>query len=1056
MSEELLQRKLIENPEKIGKWDFYNIGATSIKSLKENKILKSLAYPAAIERRKPDGLIVYKGQVIALISNKLPKKLVKDKEVADWIGVTKALNSKLLIITDAKTKTHWVNALTGKVIKDENGNELKTVFDPNHDSIPKLIESINSSINTKNNQIVKAELLDPTALAKSVWQDIWMASGDDAENCLYTFVELFIFKYLSDLGILTGSYSFTELLKRYEQDEPEQVLDYYVRFIRTEIKKKFEEDKHDGTTIINGSTFVNKKGEPVSGYSTVFKKVLEQFRDYEKKFGKFDHIHYEFKSKVFETFLKQSISKKNWGQYFTPLKVVRAIVKMAKSDIREGMTIGDPACGVGKFLLEVIADNPHKYYKIEKGVVKSKINLVGYDKGFVDKEQKTIILAKANMLIYLSDLIRENPSQKYCNEFSQQFNNSFKLQTKTTLGTLVNPEVNKYDVILTNPPYVTSGSSNLKEEIKTQGLEYHYTVSSLGIEGLFTEWIIKALRPEGKAFIVVPDGILNRTTDKRLRKYITDECFIDAIISLPAKTFFTTIKKTYILAITKKSDKNEVQKDPVFTYLVSEIGETLDVYRFDTDENHLDVAAGLFNQFKNDKPSFKTTDKRCKVQPISKFYTDQHWSVDRWWSQEELIDLGIKSEDEKISIDEFGSFIAEIANSILAYQKPVEKLTEKKNLKPKYKKVKLSDKSFFEIFIGKRLLKKDVKDVNGSIPAYSANVFKPFAQLTKSNITNFSYDSVLWGIDGDFEFNFIPKNKKFATTDHCGTIQIKSDKILPTYLLFQLNEIKKELGYDRALRASIKNMKDVEIKIPINEKGKIDMTIQKQVSQVYETVLKMQEQIKFFQNKLDHIFIDVEGGLETSFIEFPLSQIFNLQDGFAFPSSCFTKNPADVKLIRIQDINEKSNPKEIRIPTTFKFPNKEKFVVNKGDYLLSLSGAAGFNIKKWNGERGYLNQRITLIKLKEEYTDQLIEGYELIIFKQIYKELNSLGTSQNNNLSRNDLKKITIKIPVTKGGGFDLVAQKVIHDKYAVIEDIKKQISEKLERVLVTKIGIDE
>jgi len=35
------------------------------------------------------------------------------------------------------------------------------------------------------------------------------------------------------------------------------------------------------------------------------------------------------------------------------------------------------------------------------------------------------------------------------------------------------------------------------------------------------------------------------------------------------------------LLLTKKIDKKVEQTDPVFTYLVSEIGETRDVYRFD-------------------------------------------------------------------------------------------------------------------------------------------------------------------------------------------------------------------------------------------------------------------------------------------------------------------------------------------------------------------------------------------------------------------------------------------------------------------------------------------
>ncbi|RUA27417.1 MAG: N-6 DNA methylase, partial [Bacteroidetes bacterium] len=292
-------------------------------------------------------------------------------------------------------------------------------------------------------------------------------------------------------------------------------------------------------------------------------------------------MDYDFKSQLFESFLKESISKKNWGQFFTPLKVVRAIVEMTKDDLKDGVSICDPACGVGKFLLEPIKTKLDQFYKIEKNSIKPKITIHGFDKGFDKDEQKTIILAKANMLIYFSDLIKDNPG--LTKDFAQLFNESFTLKTNSILGTLADPVEEEYDLILTNPPYVTSGSSNLKEEIKKVAkLENYYKVNAMGVEGLFMEWIVKALKPSGKAFIVVPDGIFNRQNDAKLRKFLLDECFIDAIISLPEKTFFTTPKKTYILALTKKADSKEEQTDPVFTYLVSEIGETRDVYRFDT------------------------------------------------------------------------------------------------------------------------------------------------------------------------------------------------------------------------------------------------------------------------------------------------------------------------------------------------------------------------------------------------------------------------------------------------------------------------------------------
>ncbi|WP_417301763.1 N-6 DNA methylase [Enterocloster sp.] len=53
-------------------------------------------------------------------------------------------------------------------------------------------------------------------------------------------------------------------------------------------------------------------------------------------------------------------------------------------------------------------------------------------------------------------------------------------------------------------------------------------------------------------FCAYPDGIMNRSNDKKLRDFILEQCEIDAVISLPLNTFFTTNKKIYILALTKK------------------------------------------------------------------------------------------------------------------------------------------------------------------------------------------------------------------------------------------------------------------------------------------------------------------------------------------------------------------------------------------------------------------------------------------------------------------------------------------------------------------------
>ena len=77
-------------------------------------------------------------------------------------------------------------------------------------------------------------------------------------------------------------------------------------------------------------------------------------------------------------------------------------------------------------------------------------------------------------------------------KFAQLFNDTFLLQANSILGTLAKPIEYKFDLILTNPPYVMSRSSNLKEELAKQDeLKKYFSISAMG---LFMEWIVRALK----------------------------------------------------------------------------------------------------------------------------------------------------------------------------------------------------------------------------------------------------------------------------------------------------------------------------------------------------------------------------------------------------------------------------------------------------------------------------------------------------------------------------------------------------------------------------------
>ena len=675
VSEEILQRGILTNPDKIGKYTYYNIGNTMIGSLRDNNLIPNKDYKN--EDRKPDGLIVDNTKrVIAVIENKNLAKYktasLKASATKQALEVAQDLGAKFVISTDS-VNSRWYSAFDNKPILNIDGSELKEVFGIttcNTPKIEKLIELLDSTINKKCRQITQIQEVDPTPLAYAIWQKIYKATTATPENCLYTFVEIFIFKYLSDLNILDELYQYNTLLGMYKKSKEDNVLSYYAKTIRPEIKKLFPEDD-DKTTIINGTIFVNDTtGDCYTGYGKTFRTILEMFKDVELK-----NIDKDFKSKIFEVFFKKDTQKGGLGQYFTPLKVVQQIVNMA--DIKPNMRICDPACGVGKFLLDAISRDINRFYEIKDDEIINHITIEGFDKGFTKDSERTIILAKANMMIYFSDLIKNHPDMTQ--KFSKLFNDSFHLRT-SVLGTLdyIPTEKQKYDLILSNPPYVGATDVYKKEIDGNAKLKKYYNKNGTGLESLFIEWIIRSLKDDGQAFIIVPEGFMYRLQDVDLRQFMLDECYINGIISLPLNTFFSTNKKTYILALTKKKQSEKLrQTSPIFTYLCSSTGETLDVNRFDTQENDLADAAYEYHSFKGNKELYKERVKnakidnpRLKILDIDWFENNKSksWIIDNNWSDDEKINLGIKSEEVTMNEEELCDFIDSIMQNLEIYK----------------------------------------------------------------------------------------------------------------------------------------------------------------------------------------------------------------------------------------------------------------------------------------------------------------------------------------------------------------------------------------------------
>jgi len=152
----------------------------------------------------------------------------------------------------------------------------------------------------------------------------------------------------------------------------------------------------------------------------------------------------------------------------------------------------------------------------------------------------------------------------------------------------------------------------------------------------------------------------------------------------------------------------------------------------------------------------------------------------------------------------------------------------------------LGDPAIFELSIGQRVLRTEHKETG--VPVYSANALRPFGFVEHSNLSDFSRPSLLWGIDGNFDWNFVPSGVRFATTDHCGRLQIRDERINPEYVWSWLKFTRSRYGFDRVFRASLGNVKAVvSVMVPTDSHGEPLLSLQQDLAREFKDRERAQE-----------------------------------------------------------------------------------------------------------------------------------------------------------------------------------------------------------------------
>jgi len=284
-----------------------------------------------------------------------------------------------------------------------------------------------------------------------------------------------------------------------------------------------------------------------------------------------------------------SFFRGEFGQYFTPRVIVQFIVEALP--IKNTSLVLDTSCGSGGFLLHALdkvrrqadeeypdkdSDNEEKEGWKEYWHNFAQKNLYG-----IEINEQIARTAKMNMIIHddghtnvisVDGLLNEKDVYKFTSNKGFQYN--------------------RFNFIITNPPFGSSVKQNEKHYLETyflgeknpDWLDYKNTKTEVrnnqSTEVLFIEQCYNYLAENGYLAVVIPDGILTNSSLQYVRDAIEDWYRIVAVISLPQTAFTATGEgiKSSVLFLRKYSKKHTTNLRDLKTAIQNSIKADFDYF----------------------------------------------------------------------------------------------------------------------------------------------------------------------------------------------------------------------------------------------------------------------------------------------------------------------------------------------------------------------------------------------------------------------------------------------------------------------------------------------
>ncbi|MBK9698274.1 MAG: type I restriction-modification system subunit M [Propionibacteriaceae bacterium] len=224
-----------------------------------------------------------------------------------------------------------------------------------------------------------------------------------------------------------------------------------------------------------------------------------------------------------------SSAGKSGGEYYTPQEVSELLARITVVGKTEVNKVYDPACGSGSLLLKFAKVLGKE--NVRQGFFGQEINLTTYN------------LCRINM--FLHDINYEQ----------------FDIAHGDTLTDPAHWDDEPFEAIVSNPPYSIKweGDANPLLINDPRFAPAGVLAPKSKADLAFTLHMLSWLAVNGTAAIVEFPGVLYRGgAEQKIRKYLIDNNYIDAVIQLPPDLFFGTTIATCIIVLKKSKHDNKV------------------------------------------------------------------------------------------------------------------------------------------------------------------------------------------------------------------------------------------------------------------------------------------------------------------------------------------------------------------------------------------------------------------------------------------------------------------------------------------------------------------